>query len=391
MRQIVKIFGKVIATIVAVALLCIVATSVTAIYDFAAPRPFAGNDIFNPYRELDTAKRWLRASFHNHTRVEGIFNECEYRPEEVRARIAQFGTDIITISNHNEITEAAMPLYEHGYNLLKFHKLVFGAERVVRFDHLLPVLLSQRQMEIDMLCATGDIVQLNHPLRTPLTTPRHMQNLEGYRLMELDSGRSTENGYWDEALSSGHYSFGVANDDLHDPDSSHKIARRCNFIQAKSTAYADVIEAFNGGCYYAMRLPDYGNGDWNEKVERNLSLPAIENIGTEGSTLFICLSEPADSIVLTSDGGRRQIVATNADTARYTLSAEESYARFTAYFPEGEVIYSNPFARYDAATAESPFREPSHRTNTVLTILFNLALAIVAYAIIHLTILLWRQ
>lgn len=391
MRQIVKIFGKVTATIVAVVLLAIVGTSVTAIYDFAPIKPFAGEDIFNPYRNLDTTKRWQRASFHNHSRVEGIFNECEYPADTVRERLERFGTDIVTISNHNEISEEDAPLYEHGYNLLKFHKLVFGAKRVVRFDHLLPIFLSQRQMQIDLLSATGDIVQFNHPLRTPLTTLRQMQYLEGYRLMELDSGRSTENGYWDEALSSGHYSFGVANDDLHDPDDTRKIARRCNFIQTKSTAYEDIIEALNGGCYYSMRLPNYGNGDWATKVERNMDLPTIENIGVEGTTLFIDLSEAADSIVITSDGGRREIVATDADTAQYDLRSEDSYARFTAYFADGEVIYTNPFARYDATTEESPFREPSHQANIVLTILFNLLLAAVAYAIIHLTTLLWKR
>lgn len=391
MRRIVKILGKCTATVVAVVLLAIVGTSVTAIYDFAPIRPFAGEDIFNPYRNLDTTKRWQRASFHNHSRVEGIFNECEYPPEVVRERIERFGTDIVTISNHNEISEADAPLYEHGYNLLKFHKLVFGAKRVIRFDHLLPILLSQRQMQIDLLSATGDIVQFNHPLRTPFTTLRQMQYLEGYRLMELDSGRSTENDYWDEALSSGHYSFGVANDDLHDPDDTRKIARRCNFIQTKSSDYKDIIEALNGGCYYSMRLPDYGDGDWATKVERNMDLPSIENIGVEGTTLFIRLTETADSIVLTSDGGRRQIVAIDADTARYDLRAEDSYARFTAYFADGEVIYSNPFARYDASVEDSPFREPSHQANIVLTILFNLLLAVVAYSIIHLTILLWKR
>jgi hypothetical protein len=391
MRRIVKILGKCTATIVAVVLLAIVGTSVTAIYDFAPIKPFAGNDIFNPYRNLDTSKRWQRASFHNHCRVEGILNECEYSADTVRERLERFGTNIVTISNHNEISEGDAPLYEHGYNLLKFHKLVFGAERVIRFDHLLPIFLSQRQMQMDLLLATGDIVQFNHPLRTPLTTLRQMQYLEGYRLMELDSGRSTENGYWDEALSSGHYSFGVANDDLHDPDNTRKIARRCNFIQTKSSDYKDIIEALNSGCYYSMRLPDYGDGDWAIKVERNKSLPAIKNIGVEGTTLFIRLSEAADSIVITSDRGRRQIVAIDADTARYDLRAEDSYARFTAYFPEGEVIYTNPFARYDATTEDSPFREPSHRANIALTILFNLLLAVVAYAIIHLTILLWKR
>ena len=47
--------------------------------------------------------------------------------------------------------------------------------------------------------------------------------------------------------------------------------------------------------------------------------------------------------------------------------------RITAYFPEGEVIYSNPFARYDASVSDSPYREPMNTVNIPLTVLFNLA------------------
>ena len=38
---------------------------------------------------------------------------------------------------------------------------------------------------------------MNHPLRTTGTSKSHMQKLGGYRIMELDSGKSTENEYWD--------------------------------------------------------------------------------------------------------------------------------------------------------------------------------------------------
>ena len=40
------------------------------------------------------------------------------------------------------------------------------------------------------------------------------------------------------------------------------------------------------------------------------------------------------------------------------------------------MIYSNPFARYDAALSPTPYKEPSHTLNLPLTILFNLTLII---------------
>jgi hypothetical protein len=63
-----------------------------------------------------------------------------------------------------------------------------------------------------------------------------------------------------------------------------------------------------------------------------------------------------------------------SDTAYYAMRAEDSYARITAYFADGERIYSNPFARYDAESMDSPFENRSHSVNTPLTILFNLVL-----------------
>ena len=44
--------------------------------------------------------------------------------------------------------------------------------------------------------------------------------------------------------------------------------------------------------------------------------------------------------------------------------------------PDGEVIYTNPFARYDASAAESPYVAPSHTVNIPLTVLFNLVILV---------------
>ena len=61
----------------------VLATSVSPIYRFREPKAFSGPDIFNPYRDLDTAYCWKRASLHTHTRVKGPFppNESEAWPQ----------------------------------------------------------------------------------------------------------------------------------------------------------------------------------------------------------------------------------------------------------------------------------------------------------------------
>ena len=55
---------------------------------------------------------------------------------------------------------------------------------------------------------------------------------------------------------------------------------------------------------------------------------------------------------------------------------DSPYARITAYFPDGEVIYTNPFARYDASVAQTPYMAPAHTVNIPLTILFNFTLLV---------------
>ena len=297
---------KTLAALVLIALLAVFVTSVSPIYDFAEPRPFSGPDIFNPYRDGgDSAFCWKRANFHTHTRVKGILNECEHWPDETDAAYRKFGYDIVTFSNHNELTVhpydplLQVNVYEHGYNLFKYHKLVFGCSDVNLFDHLVPLFASQKQFQLDLLGKESDFIQMNHPLRTIGTSEDHMRKLGGYRIMELDSGKSKENEYWDWALSAGHYSFGLANDDLHFPDRSSAIAVRCNFLCCPSARYEDIRKTLLGGCYYAMRVPDYGRGDWEVKYERNRHLPSIERIGLDGQTVYIALSCPADSIKVT--------------------------------------------------------------------------------------------
>ena len=390
----IKFLAKAIVSLLMVALLAIVMTSFSLVYDFQKPTPFSGNDIFNPYRNLDTAHCWKRANFHTHTRVDGLLNECDYTPEQTLEFYDQLGYDIVTFSNHNALTShptdssLQVNLYEHGYNLCKFHKLVFGSSRVWHFDNLLPIFASQKQFQIEQLKQQGDIIVLNHPLRTNSLSNNQLEKIGGYNIIELDSGKSTENSYWDAALSAGRYSFGIANDDLHHPDRTRAIAIRCNLLCTPTAEYNDIRTTLLDGCYYSMRVPDYGDGDWEQKREQNRHLPYIRNIGLNDNNIFITLSEAADSIKVTGQGHRTLAVAYNTDSLGYAMAPTESYGRFTAYFAEGEVIYSNPFARYDSNSSDSPF-STTYSINILLTVLYNLIVALLAALLVYKTIKLW--
>lgn len=123
-----------------------------------------------------------------------------------------------------------------------------------------------------------------------------------------------------------------------------------------------------------MRIPDYGNGEWSTKIEKNKTIPYVKNIGLKDGAVYIALSQRADSIKVTGQNCATLSLAVATDSLGYKMLPTDSYSRFTAYFPEGEVIYSNPFARYDAATCVSPFRTDTHSVDMTLTLLYNFIL-----------------
>ena len=391
LRGLLKVLGSVLFLL----FLSILVTGISPVYDFREPRAFSGPDIFNPYRDLDTAHCWKRASLHTHTRVKGPFppNESEAWPSEVYDAYAKLGYDIVTFSNHNELTvhpfdsTLQVNVYEQGYSPFKFHKLVFGSDRVKHFDPLLPMLASQQQFELDRLGKGADLVQINHPYRTVGLPEEHLQVLSGYQLVELDTHIGTQNEYWDWALSAGHYSFGVANDDCHHPGNHWQIGIRCTFLCTPSGRYEDILHTLRTGGFYSMRVPDYGDGDWEVKYAKNRELPVIQDIGVRGDTVYLALSAVADSIRVNGQDHRVLALVEQRDSIAYALPADEPYARLTAFFPDGAVIYTNPFARYDASVSDSPFDHSPQKVDVLLTILYNL----LALALIVATLGQWRK
>ena len=247
------------------------------------------------------------------------------------------------------------------------------------------------QFELDYLGKGSDFIQINHPYRTTGLTKTDLEKLSGYEIMELDTHVSTQNEYWDQALSAGHYSFGLANDDLHHARNPHLIAIRCNFLCTPSARYEDLKHTLLTGCYYAMRVPDYGNGDWDVKREKNHRLPTIRQIGMAGDTIKMTLTERADSIRINGQDHATLKLEKDTGSIRYVLGADEPYARLTAYFPDGEVIYTNPFARYDASVSSSPINNEHQPLDRVLTVLWNLLLLVLMDGTVYLFVRLYKR
>jgi len=388
MKKIVTTAVKILVLVLIIAVATFALTSISPVYKFEKPSAFSGPDIFDPYSGMVPEPSWKRANFHTHTKVSGPLNECPLWPDSVYTDYMRMGYDIVTFSNHNRLTahpycdSLQVNVYEHGYNLFKFHKLVFGCKAVNYLDALLPLFTFQKQWQLDRLSKDCDFIVLNHPDRTNLTTKRNMEYLTGYRFMEGDSGVSTEMLHWDEALSAGHYSFCMTNDDCHDSRRSDRFAVRCNFLDSPSVKYDDLRSSLLSGRFYAMRVPDYGHGDWAVKYEVNAHLPFVTSIGVRKDTVSMTLSSPASQIKVIGQDHVTKASFKDSDTAQYIMSEDDPYVRLCAFFEDGAVIYTQPFARYDKSKADSPYRESPHRLNIVLTLIYNMALILIFYGCI---------
>ena len=381
-------------------LLCLLTlTEFSPVYDFRQEE-FSGKDIFNPYAGLDSASGWHKACIHTHTRVKGPLNECPCWPDEVIGRYRAFRYDVTALTNHNLLTVQPLDsslsrnFYEHGWNIAKVHYNVFGCGKVRLFDHFLPVSVSQRQHLINMLAEDGSIVQFNHPLRT-INIPALksiMRNLEGYRLIEMDRWKDPTQAFWDEALSHGRYSFCTANDDNHDPYNMVSFANCCEFFNCRIVSSGDLGRELDEGCFYAAIIPDCTDKGWDAKGHFHSNLPYVKDIGARGDTLFIRLSEPAESIETFGKGHTVLARAEDSPTLEYILGAGEPYARFSATFHNGMHIYCNPFARFDRTESQpTPFKPFAGTVDIPLTVAFNLAVLAVAALFLLIAVKLFRR
>ena len=395
--KIIKVCWRVLVSLIFIILLAIAATSFSTIYRFAPAVPFSGEDIFNPYADFDPNIEWKRTSLHTHTRVDGPLNECDFTAEETVNKYLDFGYDIIGISNHNEITpnpdsKQDIGIYEHGYNLRNFHKLVIGTKHVNRFDALYPISASQAQYQLDMLSDECRVLQLNHPSRSALLDSARLTKIGGYDIMELSGFNAyLENKHWDWALSAGRYSFALLNDDLHYPDRSNKFALRCSYLNAKECSSEEIISTLKSGCFYSVRIPDYGNGDWEVKRERNHTLPTIENIGLEEDVIYMKLSDTPEQIRVIGENHTLLARVIESDTISYRMRACDPYARIVVSYPDSLIIMTNAFARYDKTSMASPADREFHKTNMLATVFYNIAVVAVIAIILAIYIKIVRR
>lgn len=311
-------------------------------YTFPEPRPFAGAAIHNPYAGWTGHPQ--RANLHAHGSAWGGFTSGAQPSATVAQHYRDLGYHVPGISDYQRIAAHdgvdTLPLYEHGFNLGKYHQLAVGAREVDWFDFPLWQSLSHRQYVIDRVRRKAALVSLNHPDSRDAYGGGALRQLTGYDMIEVVNGPFTAEALWDEALSSGHAVWAVANDDTHDVTDQRRMAVGWNMVDAPSSSDADIIAALRAGRSYAMLR--------RGALDRSLSTQ-LEQVWVDAGTLHVALSGRPSTITFVGQNGAIRKSVDQVTTADYAVAPDDTYVRTVVHAPD-TVLFLNPVFRWDGQT-----------------------------------------
>ncbi len=369
--------------------------------------PFEGPYWYNPYQEVHPGGQWLRANFHAHSNAWGFVTSGRKNTvEDIVCKYDSLGYDIIGISDYHRITnpfaagDAAgtprgrlfVPVYEHGYNVMKTHQGAIGARKVYWNDYILPQTWSQKQHIIRKLKEKSRLVVLHHPAWMGGYSKKDMRSLTGYDLFEVLNDFWISEELWDVALSAGRPALLIAGDDAHNVFKQTDLARDLTMIFAGMTdslledpedllegpegllkSPEGVYRALESGAAYGIEVTErLAHSSVAQKREGLDALPLLQSckicsdslvvvlsgealqfnfIGQDGRLLKSVLCEAGGSTTVGNSGNSGSGSSSGSEagdrcaSAFYKLRPEDHYVRVKITLADSSHIYLNPVMR----------------------------------------------
>ncbi len=376
------------------------------LYKPAPEDPFAGRDWYNPYEQVHPGGRWLRANFHAHSNAWGFFtNGRKNTVKDILVKYDSLGYDIIGISDYQHITDSLafagagtpsrsrlfIPVYEHGFNLLKTHQGSIGARKVYWNDFILPQTRSQKQHILNKLGERSTLVTLNHPAWMHGYSPGHVRRLSGYHLFEVLNDFWISEGLWDVALSSGKPAMLIAGDDAHNVFKPTDLARDLTMIYngaGGSCGPENVYRALETGAAYGIEVTRrVARGSVLEKRACLDAMPVLQSCRIQGDSLVVVLTGRARQFDFIGQNGTllkrvpgmagraydiackanaTDLAAMVSDSAFYLLQAQDRYVRVKIALPDSSHLYLNPVMRTTGKNIKPPM--PAAQKRRLFTI-----------------------
>lgn len=350
---------KILKTLLYIILTFIILVVVTSIfvpsYSFDEPKPFQGNYLHNPYKDMNP-DNWIQSNFHAHTRQFGGLTNGRLNTNEMLDSVySALGFDHVGISDYNKINRydsanpSFIPAYEHGYGIFKIHQLCIGAEKVRKLDYFAFQNLSMKQHTLNRLEKQTRLAIPAHPSFVKKGyLVEDMKYLSNYKLMEVLNGFRISTDHWDMALSNGHLVYLIGNDDSHDVTDITDVATRFTMINSPENEAEQLLQALENGNAVGVDFPVKYDETLEEKIYRlKKNLPYITQVELKKDTLLISASKPFDKIKFIGQDGRELDSQKNKVSAFYIIQPEDNYVRTEVTFNDGTKLYLNPITRHE--------------------------------------------
>ncbi len=364
------------------------------IYDFEEPKPFSGDQWYNPYHDIDT-NNWRRANFHFHTKRWAGITSGDGTEEECYEQYKKLGYAISALSHYQYITETDkdspyyIPVYEHGFGIRKKHQILVGAHEVLWLDYSLFQNINHKQHILNRLRPTSEIVTITHPDWENGYTLKDMKYLSNYDLIEVLDNNWNSFAQWDAALSAGRPVFIQGGDDGHNIYDPYVVGRRCTYVNSPTRNAEDIILNLKSGNAFGADIYMREHEPFEEKEARAKMVPQVTGIFISGDTLHIQTDTVAMKFTFIGQNGKAKKVQYITDDAWYVLQSEDTYIRtnivfFSRWKHQGTEFYLNPVFRYDG---KPPINKLTASINWERTWIFRVmtlgSLAVAFYLIIR--------
>lgn len=322
------------------------------VYTFEKTTSFSGHSIYNPYASA-IPEDWIKCNFHAHAHCWNGITNGKGTADDICNAYDKLHYGVRAISNYqyidttNQFSPNYISSYEHGYNVLKNHQLILGANTVCWKDYLLPQTLSNKQHILDNLnnTAPDGLVIINHPLLRNGYRFSDFKYLTHYSCMEVLNPSCNSSALWDECLSAGKPVFIIGNDDCHNVFDTNKVGRICTWINTTQPRQNNILQALKTGSGYAMRVGE--NLMEEERKGYNDSMPMLQKFVVKEDTVYAKFNLPANAIIVSGKHGALLHKISDTDAVSFRLDINEPYARITANYKNGTEVFLNPVFRYN--------------------------------------------
>ncbi len=316
----------------------------TPVYDFPESNPFSGNKFFNPYENLNG--KWIKANFAVNGLAWNGFTNGVNTSEEIYEKYTELGYGLVGFGDYQKITERVenqelfIPVYEHGYNILKRHHLCIGAYDVNWIEFPLIQSIHQKQFMNNMLKDRCEVLALAHPTLLGAYSNEDISKLTNYDCLEVFNNFRHSEELWDVALSSGKKVWIMANDDTHDINSSEGAGNYWNMILSNDSSPNSIIKSLKNGAHFAV------------SGKNGLLDNSLKRISVENNRLEIELAKNAEAIIFISDSSYvKKIVQEKTNFAFYDIQPQDTYVRIEVHNKNSR-MYLNPIFRYNGEIIE---------------------------------------